>query len=583
MYGSSRGPPHRDTPRPGQTAESIRGTAARACSLAWRATDLKPFMDGHQRPDDEDEFYLPPSQDTFRVKLPDSDTDDDNSALDRELTCDDINVQHLTSTINQSLIPMPCEGHAMVSDEPIASSLQVAIASGIEPLAVIGSSDQSTYPPDYSQHLNAASSPPTSTYIPCCTPTCADDDSAVAKGPVAQLSEPSNSQNIRHGRRSKNKTATSSHRCCASSGRGSHDAKHKPLRQASSDDDDDDSPDDDDDDAESTMARRDRRKTRRYASSEDDDDDYEGTLHTRRARLRQRRRRRGLHGREVKPGVHDSCQSIILAMAFCASGTVAVVLIAGLLQKREHFASPVVDSRAGLLPSLPSVPPIPPLIWPPPPLPVTQLPEPPPEPPPLKPPSPPKPTLPPHSPALPPPWPPQPPPSPPPIPVADAINVRFHTSPYGKWPMDGRLADAGLLVHMFDGWEDGLDAWAPAQNGPGATDMSASLVFSEQQAAGGTLPLFGSGSAGIIFRPWVTRIKCAKAVDSAGLCGNACPGRSAVGIPWDEGFDKLCTWRAQEVGIQLHRVTDYQKRWQRSWCKQSLIHRTMALSPCEST
>ena len=36
---------------------------------------------------------------------------------------------------------------------------------------------------------------------------------------------------------------------------------------------------------------------------------------------------------------------------------------------------------------------------------------------------------------------------------------------------------------MLDGWEQNGVAWAPATNGPGATDMSASLIFAANVAA----------------------------------------------------------------------------------------------------
>ena len=50
----------------------------------------------------------------------------------------------------------------------------------------------------------------------------------------------------------------------------------------------------------------------------------------------------------------------------------------------------------------------------------------------------------------------------------------------------------GVLIHVLDGWEQNGAAWAPATNGPGATDMSASLVFGANVAAGGAIPLCAS-------------------------------------------------------------------------------------------
>lgn len=40
--------------------------------------------------------------------------------------------------------------------------------------------------------------------------------------------------------------------------------------------------------------------------------------------------------------------------------------------------------------------------------------------------------------------------------------LRFARSPYIEWDANGALADAGVLVHMIDGWEEhlhGLRAW----------------------------------------------------------------------------------------------------------------------------
>ena len=37
--------------------------------------------------------------------------------------------------------------------------------------------------------------------------------------------------------------------------------------------------------------------------------------------------------------------------------------------------------------------------------------------------------------------------------MVDDINERFGRKPYGNWSADGALADAGLLIHSFDGWE----------------------------------------------------------------------------------------------------------------------------------
>ena len=43
------------------------------------------------------------------------------------------------------------------------------------------------------------------------------------------------------------------------------------------------------------------------------------------------------------------------------------------------------------------------------------------------------------------------------------INARFRRPPYVKWAANGALADAGVLVHVFDGWEEERQAEAKAE------------------------------------------------------------------------------------------------------------------------
>jgi hypothetical protein len=210
--------------------------------------------------------------------------------------------------------------------------------------------------------------------------------------------------------------------------------------------------------------------------------------------------------------------------------------------------------------------------------------EPPAPPPPLMPPAPLTPPSSPHPsrppPLLPPPKPPSPPPRPPP-PVPEAIrelNRRFHRAPWDvSWPQDGALADAGILIHTFDGWEQHEAAYAPTTNGPGAVEQSGSFVFAAQHVAGQPLPLFaGGGAGGIIFRPGAsTKVTCGKAKDSAGTCAvwhprgvdPWCPavsGDVAGRTDWSEPGD-MCgyAWRPSDIGHYLQRLTSYQQHWQR--------------------
>lgn len=128
--------------------------------------------------------------------------------------------------------------------------------------------------------------------------------------------------------------------------------------------------------------------------------------------------------------------------------------------------------------------------------------------------------------------------------------------------------DAGILLHMFDGWERPHSRWSPADNGPGATEMSASLIFAGQQTSGRSIrSAIYSGSAGLIFRPGAAKLLCAKPVDSAGTCGRdpPCPHRADPALPWTELDDKFCTWPPEDIGVQLRRMTAWQQQWNRMW------------------
>lgn len=138
------------------------------------------------------------------------------------------------------------------------------------------------------------------------------------------------------------------------------------------------------------------------------------------------------------------------------------------------------------------------------------------------------------------------------------------------------LADAGLLVHIFDTYEDQHMHWAPPPGGgERAREQSCSLVFAQQRVRDGVpIPLFsgrgGGAPSGLIFRPHVARILCGKPTDSAGVCINRyhrwCDStRANVQTPYNEARDKLCSWRPADVGVQLQRLIEYQSQPGRSF------------------
>ena len=198
----------------------------------------------------------------------------------------------------------------------------------------------------------------------------------------------------------------------------------------------------------------------------------------------------------------------------------------------------------------------------------------------VAPPLPPAPPGPPPPPGLPsPPPPPRPPP--PRTPTArfgnlEQLHARFRRSPYGipgnptPWDAQGTLADAGILVHVFDGWESRSagNSWS-AQGG-----ISCSLLYHDQRPGGHhrySIPIFNawaSGVQGIIFRPGPkTRILCGNAVDSSeGKCKEHwCPSISLAQDTYDPTSTKgdegaagcLGSWRPQDFGVFLRRYTKY--------------------------
>ena len=260
-----------------------------------------------------------------------------------------------------------------------------------------------------------------------------------------------------------------------------------------------------------------------------------------------------------------------------SAAAVATFLIGGMLigSRTERLGSSLFLVTTPLAPP-PIVPPLPlspPLS--PPPLPL--LPPPPLWPSPLlsEPPSPLRPA------PLPPPVaPPQPPPLPPPslhsrAAIVARINERFGRKPYNAgWNKAGTLADAGLLVHIFDGWESRQN---PGQEQYTAqVNISTSLIYADQRPAccpQYAIPVYSpwkTKKQGIIFRPGpTTQIVCGSAADtSIGECQPWCPS-----VPFaerDSGDWKATnkpggcqgSWRPEDFGVFLYRVNTFQREVQ---------------------
>jgi len=177
------------------------------------------------------------------------------------------------------------------------------------------------------------------------------------------------------------------------------------------------------------------------------------------------------------------------------------------------------------------------------------------------------------------------PPTPPPYPRAppfspsdmvDRINERFRRPPYEEalWHTqdEGALADAGVLIHLFDEWEEHADGryhyWhADEFMRP---DLSCSLIWAGQraeQSPGISIPVYNSVVLeGLILRPGSsTRIQCGTATDTGGgECKSLCPTPPEFSVdsfdPWAQGRDGCNggSWRARDFGTYLHRYM----RWQ---------------------
>ena len=196
-----------------------------------------------------------------------------------------------------------------------------------------------------------------------------------------------------------------------------------------------------------------------------------------------------------------------------------------------------------------------------------------------------------------PPCPPRPPcpPCPPPPPlspptVAARLNARFQRPPFAADLDWTELAAAGVLVHVFDGWEDPARPW----HASGAS-LSASLVYAHQQVQPSTtIPLIGEegDQAGLVLRPAHTPIECAKWADSAGTCAvwaGWCPALPPATYPGEDAPEAAAAawrtrmealgeamdathlggdgcggaWHVGDISAYLERLSAWQARFQR--------------------
>lgn len=121
------------------------------------------------------------------------------------------------------------------------------------------------------------------------------------------------------------------------------------------------------------------------------------------------------------------------------------------------------------------------------------------------------------------------------------------------------LADAGILIHCFDGWENHERVWLF----PEGVDTSTSLVYSENHVPERKIPIFHDHGGGFILRPHATKLKCGKGGDSAGKCDEhrRCPSVDFIGdvSQYHQPGDGCGgSWDPSDFGIFLQRQTAWQ-------------------------
>jgi len=136
------------------------------------------------------------------------------------------------------------------------------------------------------------------------------------------------------------------------------------------------------------------------------------------------------------------------------------------------------------------------------------------------------------------------------------------------------MADAGLLIHIFDGWEVNNVGYEAAPS-----EMSTSIIYADQRPP--CCPSYGiptysawaTGVQGVIFRPGTgTRIMCGTSGDSSnGKCKEFCESVPLAGDDYDphrspEGAGGCRgSWRPEDFGVFLYRTNVFEKEVQSKW------------------
>ena len=140
------------------------------------------------------------------------------------------------------------------------------------------------------------------------------------------------------------------------------------------------------------------------------------------------------------------------------------------------------------------------------------------------------------------------------------------------WSENGELRDAGVLLHLLDGYETNDMPWLPRE---GLDDVSASLIFHSMRNRDGSngIPLFG-GTVGLVFGPVTTVIRCGNAADAGGHCSDSmcryAPAQEDEPFPGDGCQHR--SWFPKDVGYFLEKVNAYQQLYDRSFYNELIVN-----------
>jgi len=156
--------------------------------------------------------------------------------------------------------------------------------------------------------------------------------------------------------------------------------------------------------------------------------------------------------------------------------------------------------------------------------------------------------------------------------TATKINARFYT---GKASSD--LAEAGVVMHQFDHFEDKHERWVCPSNGEFAGRVSTFIAFRRMKARADrvAVPLIGMGG-GVIIDPSIP-IKCAYGDDGSTYKapGGCYQSQCSRDHPWTNRWDGAppcgfgnkgqvwAAWQPQDLDIMLSLYVEHSQRYRK--------------------